>query len=543
MRSQAMRIGKVIAALLVLVGVAAVALPFLVDANHFRPMLEEKLSAALGRRVQIGNLRVAIFEGGIRASQLAIADDPKFAPEPFLTAEVLHVGVDLRRLIFERVLHVESATLDGAHLRLRQGAADTWNFATIGQATNEAPTAAVRAPSSPTTPSTDSPLEISVAAIRLANARVTIALPRATHELDKVAVTVRTPLSTQAVPFEATAQFGAATLGLNGTYTPGDSSLDTKLDITSLDVAPFTTLQGLLTFHGTVRKQGATVAVNGPATIERLKLSSRGAVSTRPVAIDLKLTHTTTTQQGKLARTTLKLGAAVASLQAAYDLRTTPARVDATLGAQQLPMSDVLAFLPVVDVEMPTGATLEGGTLTFGLSARGPADQLQSSGSVTLAKTALSNYDLGSKLRIIQEIAALPPGNSTAIEQASVDFHHNPITGTNVRKLSILAPGLGQLDGTGTVSAEHALDFRMVAVVKTGGLVAIALRQRGETTTVPFFIQGTSANPQFKADVKAVANEKLQQVLNNPEGAIKSARDIVDTAKGIINIFRKKPNQ
>ncbi|MEI9812168.1 MAG: hypothetical protein WDO18_05605 [Acidobacteriota bacterium] len=45
----------------------------------------------------------------------------------------------------------------------------------------------------------------------------------------------------------------------------------------------------------------------------------------------------------------------------------------------------------------------------------------------------------------------------------------------------------------------------------------------------------------FKADVKALANEKLQQAIKNPQGAIKNAKDAVDTARGIINMFKRAP--
>ncbi len=58
---------------------------------------------------------------------------------------------------------------------------------------------------------------------------------------------------------------------------------------------------------------------------------------------------------------------------------------------------------------------------------------------------------------------------------------------------------------------------------------------------MPFFIQGTSANPVFKANVKAIANEKIQQVLSNPEGAIKNVKEIRDTARGILDMFKKAP--
>ena len=43
-------------------------------------------------------------------------------------------------------------------------------------------------------------------------------------------------------------------------------------------------------------------------------------------------------------------------------------------------------------------------------------------------------------------------------------------------------------------------------------------------TTRPSMALGTSANPVFKADVKALANEKLQQVIKNPDGAVKNAK-------------------
>ncbi len=128
----------------------------------------------------------------------------------------------------------------------------------------------------------------------------------------------------------------------------------------------------------------------------------------------------------------------------------------------------------------------------------------------------------------------------TTIDLAAANFENGPF-GSRIKSIQFVAPSIGTLTGEGTVSPMHELDFKMSAVVKTGGLLAAAIRQRGDTTTVPFFIQGTSANPVFKADVKSIANEKLQQVINNPEGAVKNAKDIADTAKGLINLFKKAP--
>ena len=89
----------IIAAILVLL---VAALPFFVNANQFRPLLETKLAKALGRPVKLGELKLSIFSGGVTASEVSIGDDPKFSPGPFLSAQALTVGVDLPAMIFSR---------------------------------------------------------------------------------------------------------------------------------------------------------------------------------------------------------------------------------------------------------------------------------------------------------------------------------------------------------------------------------------------------------------------------------------------------------
>ena len=51
--------------LLALVVVVPVGVWLFVDANQFRPTLEGMMSDALGRKVSIGNIRVALFSGSI----------------------------------------------------------------------------------------------------------------------------------------------------------------------------------------------------------------------------------------------------------------------------------------------------------------------------------------------------------------------------------------------------------------------------------------------------------------------------------------------
>jgi hypothetical protein len=124
-----LKIAGVVAALPLLV---LIAVPFLIDANQFRPMLEAKLSAALGREVKVGNLKLALLSGGVTADELSIADDPAFSRTPFVEAKSFHVGVDLAALIFSRKLAVTSLTIDQPEITLLQSPAGDWNFSSLG---------------------------------------------------------------------------------------------------------------------------------------------------------------------------------------------------------------------------------------------------------------------------------------------------------------------------------------------------------------------------------------------------------------------------
>jgi AsmA protein len=89
----------------VLLLLAAVALPFLIDPNQFRPKLEAELSKALAREVKIGDLKLAVLSGGVTADDLSIADDPAYSRTPFLHTRSLTLGVAVWPLIVSHQLH------------------------------------------------------------------------------------------------------------------------------------------------------------------------------------------------------------------------------------------------------------------------------------------------------------------------------------------------------------------------------------------------------------------------------------------------------
>ena len=102
---------KIIGIILGVLILALIALPFGLNVNTFRPRLESELSSALGRKVTVGTMGLSLFAGSLSADDIAIADDPAFGSDPFVRAKSLKVGVELRPLIFSKVLNITDLTL------------------------------------------------------------------------------------------------------------------------------------------------------------------------------------------------------------------------------------------------------------------------------------------------------------------------------------------------------------------------------------------------------------------------------------------------
>lgn len=122
-----------IAAIIVVVIVLVLIItPFFINADQFRPEIEQALSQELGRKVQLGHVSVSLFSGSLSVDQISISDDPAYSAEPFLTAKSLSIGIDVMPLIFSRDLRVHSLNFNSPHLQLLRTASGEWNFATLG---------------------------------------------------------------------------------------------------------------------------------------------------------------------------------------------------------------------------------------------------------------------------------------------------------------------------------------------------------------------------------------------------------------------------
>jgi AsmA protein len=529
---------RIIGIVVAVVILAALALPFLINANQFRPVLEERLTAALGREVKIGDLKLSLFSGGASASDVTIADDPAFSKEPFVRAKALAVGVALWPLIFSRRLNVTSLTIDQPEIALSQSASGAWNFSSLGgKAPGNAPATPAEASSSPTA--------LSVKLVKISKGKLTLGNGKSRpRTLENVNIELRDFSATSSFPFSLAAEVaGGGTVKLEGKAGPIPqanviaTAFNLNLTIGTLDLAgsgfaqPSSGIAGIVSVDGNTASDGHVVNIKGKAKADHLKLAKGGSPAKRTVEIDLALSHDLARQGGTLERCAVQIGAAQADLNGTYRLNEDSPVISVKLVGTKMALTELATILPALDVVLPAGSSIERGTLNIDVASLGPIDRLLTSGSIEVDDARLNNFDLGSKMKTIQQLAGIQGEPRTTIQTLSANVAVSP-EGTIVRNIKVVAPAVGDLTGSGTISPQHQLNFQMRATVKASSHILTAIGQKSDVT-IPFSIAGTSSDPSFKPDVTGAAKETLQQYTKDPSKAI-------DTAKGILDLFEKK---
>jgi AsmA protein len=535
---------KVIGIVVVLLIVIAIALPFLVDVNAFRPKIESTLSSALGRPVKVGNLSLSILSGSVAADELSIADDPKFSQSPFIQAKSLKVGVELMPLIFSKQLNVTHLVIDQPQMILLRNQAGVWNFSSLGGA-NEAAKNQPATASAPKPPAAESssPGTLTVAKLELTDGKVsvgTIPAKRQPVAYDKVQLTMRDFSFSSVFPVTASAGLpGGGSLKVEGTAGPINATdasltpLKAKLTIKKLDLSqsalvdPQLGVSGSADFDGSLDSNGQIAKANGTLKATSLKVVPKGSPSGVPIQVVFADEHDLKQQSGKLTQGDISIGKALAKLTGTYDMKGETTSVRTRLNGQALPVDDLQAALPAVGVVLPSGSRLKGGTLALDLESAGPLDRLITTGTVKLSNAQLSGFNLGSKLSAISALSGKQTGNDTGIQNLSSDVRVAP-EGTRLDKISLIVPSVGQLSGAGTISPSSELDFKMAATLSGGavtGLTQMAGLGNASTGAIPFTIQGTTSNPSFRPDLKGMAGSQLKGLLqgtdkNNPLGGL-----------------------
>jgi AsmA protein len=535
-------LGIVVALLLVMV----LAIPFLIDVNQFRPRMEAALTQALGREVKLGDLKLSILSGSVEAADLDIADDAAYSKTPFVRAKSLKVGVELEPLLFSKKLNVTDIEIQEPEIALVQSDAGAWNFASLGTKTQTNPPPAATPPTS----SSSSMQDLTVKLVKITNGRLSVKTAGESQlkVLQKVNIEIKDFAPNKSFPVSLSADIqGGGDVKMDGKAGPVDTNdasempFDVTIKLNKLDIAktgfvrPSTGFGGLVSIDGSVSSSAHILQLKGSIQAEHLKLAKAGKPATKTVGFDFVLNNDLRQRSGALTRGEVHIGKATAQLTGTYVIRNNNTVLHVKLAAPAMQVEELAAMLPALDIVLPQGSSLEGGTAAANVTVDGETDKLVSDGSVAIQKTRLAHFDLGSQMNTVAKLTGIKISPDTDFDNISSSVHAD-LSGVKVQKISVVAPAIGELLGEGTVSPTNALDFKMRANLRTGAMLDI-VNPSGKTS-VPFFIQGTSAQPKFVPDVKGliggIAEQKLKPLTDS---------DIGKEATGIIDLFKKKkPN-
>jgi AsmA protein len=551
-------VGIVIVVLILLVVIA----PFLIPVNHFRPEIEAQASAALGRKVEVGNLSLSLFSGSLGADNLSIADDPKFSSAPFLTAKSLKVGVEMQPLIFSKTLIVTDVVIDSPQVSLIRNAGGDWNYSTLGASPAKAQSQAAPAPATPATPAakpaTPPPASggatpaFTVQKLELKSGQITVSSVGSAKKSNytNLNVTASNVSLTSKFPVTVTADLpGGGNFKVDGNCGPVNETnsvltpLDAKLNVSSLNLAstgfldPSAGLGGILDLDGNIDSQNGSASTKGTTKLSKALLVAGGTPAAEPVTVNFDTKYDLVKNAGVLNPSVLKIGTAALNLSGTYEIPAAGAVLHIKIDGQSLPVKDLQAFLPALGVNLPKGASLQQGTLSTSLNVNGPTDKLVTTGNVGLFGAKLAGFDLGSKLSSISALTGVKTGQDLNIEKLTSNVRVAP-DGIQAENFNAVMPQLGTLVGGGNINAKNQMDFKMAATLtdvlgaaaspvgSAGSILGQVMGGGGgaskckSSTTVPFQIQGTTSDPKFIPDVGGLAAGMLKSQLGCVGGAV-----------------------
>jgi AsmA protein len=557
--------------ILIAVGIVIVILvivPFLIPVNQFKPTIESKASAALGRQVQMGNLSLSLFTGSLSAENLVVGDDPKFSQTPFLTAKGVRVGVAMMPLIFSRALNITSVTIKDPQVTLLHNPAGQWNYSSIGGA-------AANTANNQAAQQNNGSSDLSISKLSLENGTIIVGYvgnpKRTTYDHVKVEAS---DISTRGkFPVSVSADLpGGGKFKVEGNAGPLDATdaaltpVDAKISASSLNlgstgfIEPNTGLGGLLDLDASLISAQGQAETKGNAKLSKALFIQGGSPSSAPLVMDFDTKYDLSKQSGALHGTTLKIGGATAQISGTYNNAGENTIVNVKVEGQSMPAKDLAAFLPAIGIHLPNGASIESGTLSENLNMAGPTTNLVTSGNAGIFSVKLAGFDLGSKMSSISALTGLKSGKDLDIEKMTSNLR---MTRDGLRADNFIAvlPAFGQIVGAGTVDAKNNLDFKMAATLQNG--IANVANPTGALTkvmgggsggsggcksgvTVPFKIEGTTADPKFVPDVGGVAAGMLKSQLGCAGSSVSGLKNLnptnvnpADATKSLGGLFKK----
>ena len=129
---------KILFVIILLIIIAAIALPFFIDPNDFKPQIQTVIKEKTGRNLSIeGDLELSIFPWlGVSTGNLTLSNAPGFSDKPFAKIDACQVKVKIIPLLSKK-LEVSRIELIGLNLNLAKNKQGITNWDDLIKSSNE----------------------------------------------------------------------------------------------------------------------------------------------------------------------------------------------------------------------------------------------------------------------------------------------------------------------------------------------------------------------------------------------------------------------
>jgi uncharacterized protein involved in outer membrane biogenesis len=132
-----LRLLLIIAAL----AIAAFVLAPLLPLDSFKPQVESRLSATLGRKVTVDSMRLTLWGGPfLTIKGMTAKEDSAFGSGDFMKAEQVRADFSLKEYLLHQRIVIDALTISSPEFTFIKNGDGAWNWATLGETLN-APTA------------------------------------------------------------------------------------------------------------------------------------------------------------------------------------------------------------------------------------------------------------------------------------------------------------------------------------------------------------------------------------------------------------------
>ncbi len=499
----------VIVGILVILFIAVLALPLLVDVNKYHDRIQAELSSKLNRPVTLGNLSLRVFPLHVRVENAVIGEGPQFqSTQPFAAADELDVSARLLPLLHKDV-QIKSIELVKPKIELIRDQQGNWNVSTLASSTpnrssNPAPrptTAgmpgqhfpSVKAgqptpqprPAASSSPASSTG-DFSLAELKITDGQVAVT-DHQKHQsrsiYDHIDLTLNDFAPHRPFSFSMAAHLpgqGKQLVQVEGKAgplqegnmitTPLDGSI--KLNQVSLSglqqylsSQAMAQMDAVASGEAALKNQNGKLASSGNLTLENVRLN--GTEVGYPISADYDVSDDLATDLIHVEKANIKLGPTPITIAGDVNTHPTPAQMDLKVTAQNASLSELARLASALKVAFAPGMQVAG-TLNADIHATGPTNLPAMNGTLSARNLEVTGKDLPQPVKVPEIELTMSPdvirSNQFTVQSAGTALLMNVM-------LSQYSKPTGAVDATVKTSNANLGEF--INIAKAYGVAAL----------------------------------------------------------------------